>query len=109
MAFILTDEQQVGLAVEFKTAAGNPAHVDGVPNWASSDESIVTVEPAEDGLSAVAVAVGPLGTAQVTCEADADLGEGTRLITGVLDIEVRASEAVVALVTAGTPEAKPTP
>jgi hypothetical protein len=104
---ILTDEQKVALAVEFKTAAGNPAKVDGVPVWSSSDESVVTVEASEDGLSAVATAVGPLGTAQISCEADADLDEGeTRVITGVLDIEVRAAEAVIAVVAAGAPEPK---
>lgn len=107
MPFILTDEQQVGLTAAFTTKAGNPAKVDGAPVWKSSDEAIVTVTASEDGLSAVAVAVGPLGTAQVSVEADADLDEGeTRLITGVLDIEVRASEAVVAIVAAGSPEPK---
>lgn len=104
---ILTDEQQVALTAAFKTAKGNDARVDGTPTWRSSDEAIITVTPAADGLSATAVAVGPLGTAQVSVEADADLGEGTRLITGVLDIEVRAAEAVVAIVNAGAPETKP--
>lgn len=103
---ILTDEQKVALAVEFKTAAGNPANVDGTPVWSSSDDTVVSVEASEDGLSAVAVAVGPLGTAQISCEADADLGEGVRAITGVIDIEVRAAEAVVAVVAAGAPELK---
>lgn len=108
MPLILTDDQQVNLTAAFTTKAGNPARVDGVPVWRSSDESVITVTAAEDGLSAVAVAVGPLGSAQVSVEADADLDEGEeRLITGVLDIEVRASEAVVAVVAAGAPEPKP--
>ena len=109
MALILTDEQQVPLSVSFTTAAGNPAIVDGAPVWTSSDENIVTVQPAEDGLSAVALTVGPLGVAQVSVTADADLGEGTRTITGLLDIEVRAAEAVVANIGAGAPELKPAP
>lgn len=103
---ILTDEQKVTLSVEFKTAAGNPAKVDGIPTWSSSDPSVVAIEPDGDGLSAVATSVGPLGMAQITCSADADLGEGTRVITGVLDVEVLASEAVIALVAAGAPEPK---
>jgi hypothetical protein len=86
MALILTDEQKVKLSVGFFTKAGNPAKIDGLPTWASSDPSIITV--------------------QVTVSADADLGEGTRLITGVLDIEVRAAEAVSANIAAGTPESK---
>lgn len=104
---ILTDEQQVNVTAAFTTAAGNPANVDGVPVWRSSDEDIVTVTPAADGKSALVVATGELGTAQVSVEADADLGAGTRLITGLLDVEVRAAEAVAAGLTAGTPELKP--
>jgi hypothetical protein len=104
---ILTDEQQVPLAVAFRTSKGNPATVDGIPVWTSSDETIVTVTPAADGLTCLAVATGALGTAQVSAEADADLGSGRRLVTGVIDIEVRAAEAVQALVTAGAPELKP--
>lgn len=106
---ILTDEQQVALAVAFATPAGNPARVDGIPTWVSSDPTVVAVEVAPDGLSATAVAQGPLGTAQISATADADLGDGIRPVTGVLDIEVRAAEAVSALVTAGAPELKPVP
>lgn len=106
MALVLTDEQRVSLAVAFVTAAGNPARVDGVPVWASSDETILIVEPSADGLSAVATTVGPLGTAQVSVHADADLGEGVREVVGVLDIEVQAAEAVSASIAAGTPELK---
>jgi len=106
MPFILTDEQQVTLSVGFKTAAGNPAKVDGLPIWASSDESIVSLVVAADGLSAVAVS-GALGSAQISVQADADLGEGVRTITSTLDIEVHAAEAVSVLVVVGTPELKP--
>jgi hypothetical protein len=104
---ILTDEQQVTLSVAFKTAKGNPATVDGAPTWRSSDDSIATVEPSADGLSAVVKAAGPVGTVQVSVEADADLGTGSRLITGTLDIDVRAAEAVVADIAAGAPETQP--
>jgi hypothetical protein len=105
---ILTDEQQVTLSVAFETAAGNKANVDGVPVWSSSNPDVVAVTPADDGLSATAVAVGPLGTAQVIVEADADLGAGARSITGTLDIEVRAAEAVAVAIAAGVPELKST-
>lgn len=104
---ILTEEQQVALAVAFKTAGGHDAKVDGIPTWQSSDPTIVAVEVAADGMTATAVAQGPLGTAQISATADADLGTGVREVTGVLDIEVRAAEAVSALVTAGAPELKP--
>ena len=103
---IITDTQKVNLTVSFQDAAGNPASVDGAPTWASSDTSIVTLDVAADGLSAFAVSAGPLGTSQVSAVADADLGGGVTNITGVMDIEVQASEAVQALVAAGAPEPK---
>jgi len=104
MAFILPDTKKVPLTVGFVDAAGNPATVEGAPAWASSDEAIVTIsDVAADGLSAFAVAVGPLGTAQVSVTADADLGEGVVPVIGVLDIEVAASQAVSAAVAAGEP------
>ena len=65
---------------------GNPATVDGVPSWASSDPSIVSVTPAPDGLSAVAESTGNLGNVQISVAADADLGSGVREITAVGDI-----------------------
>lgn len=103
---VLTDVQKVALAIAPKSAAGNPAQVDGAPVWSSSDETILTLTVAPDGLSAEAVTTGKLGTVQVNVSADADLGEGAKTITGVLDIEVKASEAVSLDVSAGTPSDK---
>lgn len=103
---ILTDVQKVALAIAPKSAAGNPAPVDGAPQWSSSDETILTLTVAEDGLSAEAVTTGKLGIAQVNVTADARLGEGVETITGVLDIEVKASEAVSLDISAGTPSSK---
>ena len=57
-------------------------------------------------MSATVTAVGPLGIGQVLLKADADLGEGVKEITGLLDVEVIASEATVAIVAAGAPEPK---
>ena len=106
MALILTDLQKVSLSVSFTSAAGNAAPVDGVPVWSSSDELIVSVTASEDGLSAVATTVGPIGLAQVSVTADADMGEGFKPITGLLDVSVIASEAAFAGLTAGVPEPK---
>ncbi len=104
---ILTTVQKVALSVAFVDAAGNPATVDGIPAWASSDESIITIaDISADGMSCFAVTVGPLGNAQVSVQADADLGAGVRPVTGVIDFEVQAAEAVSASIAAGTPELK---
>ncbi len=102
--FVLTDMQKVAVSVAFVDAAGNPARVDGVPAWSSSDESILTVAAAEGGLSAEVVTVGPLGAAQIVVRADADLGEGVREIIATQGFEVVGSEAVAANFTVGTPE-----
>lgn len=107
MAFILTADQQVGLSFSAKDKYGNDAGIDGTPTWTSSDESKVTVSGGADGKSATAVAVGPVGTAQISVRADADLGDGAREVVGVLDIEVIAGEASVVALSAGTAEAKP--
>ena len=61
---------------------GNPGVVDGAPMWASSDETVLLVIPAIDGLSAVVNTVAP-GTARITVSADADIGAGVLPITGV--------------------------
>ena len=58
---------------------------------------------ADDGLSA-SVAGGSPGTAQIRVNVDADLGDGVRLITGVLDVQVVGGEVAVVDILAGTPE-----
>lgn len=103
MAFILTADQEVPVAVSFTDDHGNPAVVDGVPVWASSDDTILSVVAAADGMSAVVAAVGPDGAGQVSVSADADMGAGTTSVIGLLDIEVVAGEAVSAVLTPGTP------
>ena len=104
MALIMTDTQKVTCTIQPLNSKGNPAPVDGVPQWASTNPSIATVTPAADGLSAEVVAVG-LGTTQINCVADADMDEGeVRELTAVLDVEIKASEAVTMGIAAGTPE-----
>lgn len=106
MTFVLTDEQKVGVKLVATTAAGNPAEVQD-PKFSSSDESIITVvaDP-NDPTSAVVTAVGPLGSAQVSATADADLGEGVTEITAVDTVEVKAAQATTLGLTFGVPETK---
>ena len=100
---VLTTTQEIDLTAAFNDSKGNPAAVDGIPVWSSSDESVVTVVAAADGLSAVAKAAGKIGTAQVSVNADAERDAGVRNIVGVLDFDVQAAEAVTALIATGTP------
>lgn len=97
----LPDDKQVQLSINPLSRRGNPARIDGTPRWTSSDESVVTLTPSEDGKSATAKAVGPTGTAQISVVADADLGEGVREITGIETIEVVEGEAATVGITAG--------
>jgi hypothetical protein len=101
---LLTNAQKVSLSIQPVDQYGNPARIDGVPAWNNSDATIGTLTPAADGLSAVFETLGPVGTVQVSCSADADLGAGTRSISGTLDIQVEPSEAVSLSINAGTPE-----
>jgi hypothetical protein len=103
----LTDVQEVDLSIQPVDKKGNAAPVEGAPAWSSSMPDVVSLTVAEDGLSAKAVAVGPLGVAQILVEADADLGEGIKPISGTLDIEVVPSEAVGLSVVAGVPVDQP--
>lgn len=81
-------------------AKGNLAKVDGAPTWAVTDESLATLEVAEDGMSAVVKPVGPLGTFSVQVKADADLGEGVAEIMGELAVELVAGDAVAIAISA---------
>lgn len=103
MSLILTDTQKVVLSIAPKSAAGNPAKVDGVPAWSATGDQL-TLTPAADGMSCVVTTSGTLGTAQVSVTADADLGEGVKPIAGTLDIEVVAGEAVSLGISHAEPE-----
>jgi hypothetical protein len=98
---IITATQEVDLAIKPLDARGNPAQVDGRPEWESSDPSVIEVLPATDGLSCVARAKGKLGHALISVTADADLGAGVQNITGTIDIDIAASQAISIEIIAG--------
>lgn len=97
--FTLPDDKTASAAVSYVDAKGNAAKVEGAPVWSSSDDTILTVEAAADGMSATITPAGPLGTAQVKVEADADLGPGVLPIITIGDVEVVAGQAVAGNVT----------
>jgi hypothetical protein len=108
---ILTATQQVVMTIKPVDAKGNPAPIEAVPEWASSNPEVLVVEPAEGAMTAIAVAVS-VGTAQVTVTAKAvDLNKDgiAADLLGVLDIEVVGGEAVAMQITAGTPVEQPAP
>lgn len=102
MATIFTATQQAQVSLTIKDKKGNTARLDGIPQWASSDPNVMSVEPSADGMSAKVVA-GQTGTAQISVTGDADLGSGVRAIVGVGDVEVVGGEASVIQLAFGTP------
>ena len=88
MSFTLTDSQQVNAKVAFVDKKGNPANVDGVPQWSVDNPNLLNITPAADGMSCLIAAVGPLGSGNVTVKADADLGAGVTEIIGTAQIDV---------------------
>lgn len=101
---ILTTTQKSTLTLDPRDAKGNPAKLDGIPVWSTANPAVGALDVAPDGLSATFVA-GEVGATQVSVVADADLDEGeVRELTGVLDVEVKAAEAISLGVGAGAPE-----
>lgn len=95
--------QKVTGSVSFMDRHGNPAPVDGKPVWTNSDEAIVSMVVAEDGLSAEFTALS-LGTVSITCDADADLGEGVKSIVATGALSVLPAEAVSAEIKFSEPQ-----
>ena len=80
------------VSLVLKDKFGNDASVDGAPVWASTNPDIATVTPSADGLSCTLVSSGRMGTAEVTVDLDADLGEGVRSLTGSALVDVVSGE-----------------
>jgi hypothetical protein len=113
-SMIIKATQEFDASVAFQDSLGNPAPVEGVPAWTNSNESVLSMVVAADGLSAVVSAVGVPGSGQISVQADADLGEGVTTITGTLDIEVTPGDAINVVLNTGavrerTPEPTPEP
>lgn len=101
----ITTEQRVSIQVFPKTAAGNPAQIDGPAVFTSSDNLVATVEATGD-TSAMATARG-LGATQIIVDIDADLGEGVRTLRFTGALEVVGAEAETAEIVFGEPELIP--
>lgn len=104
MALFLKDTEKCTLGLDPRDSKGNVARLDGAPTWGSSDETLATVVAAADGLSAVVTAVGPVGTAQINVTADARIGPEIVELSGTLEVQIQAGEAVTLGITTGTPE-----
>lgn len=103
MASVTTDQFFPSVVLSIMDSLGRPAPVDGIPVWASSDDTVLAITPAADGMSAVVDTVAP-GTARITISADADMGAGVVPITGVSeDVDVTPGNvAAVMSISLGT-------
>jgi hypothetical protein len=107
MALTLTATQFSKLSIAPKDRKGNPAKLDGVPEWATDNSEILTITPSADGLSCDVTAVGMIGTANVQVTGDADVGSGVTPIIGTLEVEVIAGNAITVDIDPGTPTEQP--
>lgn len=78
----------------FTDARGNQAVVDGAPLW-TIDSTEFNLVQSTDGLSVVVQAVGTIigSTANLTVDADADLGAGVAQITKTEEVRIVAGAA----------------
>jgi hypothetical protein len=94
MLLKLRDHEQATIAIRaFKSRKGNPAEIDGAPEWFTGNSELVAVEPASDGMSCLIKAVGPLGDAVVSVKVDADLGEGVTDLHGRIEVKITGGPA----------------
>lgn len=102
----LTDTQDCPIQVQGRSKKGNVAQLQSV-TFAGSDDAVATVvqDPADKTKANVSAVTA--GIMQVTCVADADLGDGVVEIIGVLDVVVGAGQAVVVELVPGTPVEQP--
>jgi hypothetical protein len=101
----LTADQQVELSITGEDAYGNQVEITGDTEWRSSDESILRVD-STDPSTAIAVAVGPVGSASVTVTNDVD-NDGTGDFIGSLAIDVVAGRMAEIEIAASDPMDKP--
>jgi hypothetical protein len=95
VVYTLPADMQVEVQVSYVDASGNPATVDGDVTWSSSDDTIVQVQVnSADSTLCEVIAPGPVGNAQVTATADADLGAGSTPIVCLMDVTVASGQAV---------------
>lgn len=105
MATSMSSSQKRNIRIKnFVDKKGNPAKVDGAPEWTTDNSEVLALTPADDGMSCVVAAVGPLSNASITVTADADMGAGVKPIIGTMEFEITAGEAVSVDLEADEPE-----
>lgn len=78
----MNTSEKIPVTISVTTPSGAPGQFQGQPVWAGSDDTIIRVVPAADGLSADILSVAEGTGARVTVSIDADLGDGVTTVTG---------------------------
>ena len=107
MATTLPNDMQLHGTLKYVDSKGNPAAVDGVPVWSTDHTDLITLVVSADGMSVDVAAVGPAGSAQITVEADADLGAGVESLITLAQIDVVGGKAVTGTIEFGEPVPAP--
>lgn len=98
----LTASQRCELNVAFVDKKGNAAPVQSI-DWLVDNSELLQLLPSDVATNCPIVPKGPLGTANVTVKADADLGDGVTEIIGTLEVKIVAGQAVTVEIVPGTP------
>jgi hypothetical protein len=102
--FQMSSTQEVNVAIKVVDNKGNPARVDGAPEWSADNSELLSLTPSADGMSCMVSAVGPLGSGMVSVEADADLGAGITPLFGVLEFQITGGTATTIEIVPGEPK-----
>jgi hypothetical protein len=101
-----TNEEKVTVIATPRTAQGRPAQVDGALRvTVQSGDGTIEQDPASP-LQFKAVSGDAPGVTTYLVEADADLGEGTTLISDTVELTVNSATAANFGLTAGVVEPK---
>jgi len=98
----LPDDKSVSATATFVDVKGNAAQVEGSPVWGTDRPDLLNVVDNGNG-SATVSPVGLLGSGQVTCTGDADLGAGVVSVVLLGTVEVIAGTAVGGTIEFGPP------
>jgi hypothetical protein len=82
-------------AISITDRFGNPAKVDGDPQWALTDSAAADLVVEENGTVCTVIPKGPLVACKLQVSADADMGEGVKALLGEMDLEFVAGDAEV--------------
>ncbi len=104
LMLMLTVDQKTTLRISPKDSHGNPSELDSVPEWTTSDPSVLTVTPSEDGMTAALTVTGTIGTSQVNVSADVRKGDEVLTRSGMLDVQVVAGETATIEIAADAAE-----